>query len=51
MVLIGAPALAAAYRDALGARGLAARVADATAMTRAGLAAARARLQAERSRA
>ena len=50
MVLIGAPALAKAYRDALALAGLEARVADATAMTLAGLAAARAMLQAERSR-
>ncbi|HVH03021.1 MAG TPA: 2-dehydro-3-deoxygalactonokinase, partial [Amaricoccus sp.] len=50
VVLIGAPALAKAYRDALALAGLASRVADATAMTRAGLAAARAMLQAERSR-
>jgi 2-dehydro-3-deoxygalactonokinase len=50
VVLIGAPALAAAYREALALAGLEARVADATAMTRAGLAAARDKLQAERSR-
>ena len=49
-MLIGAPALAGAYRDALALAGLDARVADATEMTRAGLAAARAQLQAERSR-
>jgi 2-dehydro-3-deoxygalactonokinase len=48
VVLVGAPRLAAAYRDALALAGLAARVADATEMTRAGLAAARALLQAER---
>jgi 2-dehydro-3-deoxygalactonokinase len=48
VVLVGAPGLAAAYRDALALAGLAARVADATEMTRAGLAAARALLQAER---
>ena len=50
VVLIGAPALAKAYRDALALAGLAARLADATAMTRAGLAAARAQLQTERIR-
>ena len=41
VVLIGAPALAKAYRDALALAGLEPRVADATTMTRAGLAAAR----------
>ena len=50
VVLIGAPALAAAYRDALALAGLEARVADATAMTRGGLVAARALLGAERIR-
>ena len=49
-MLIGAPSLARAYRDALGLAGLEARVADATAMTRAGLAAARDKLPAERNR-
>jgi 2-dehydro-3-deoxygalactonokinase len=48
VVLIGAAGLAAAYRDALALAGLAARVADATELTRAGLAAAHAMLQAER---
>ena len=48
VVLIGATALAEAYRTALGLGGLAARVVDATAMTRAGLAAARGQLQSER---
>ncbi len=51
VVLIGAAALAEAYRAALAQAGLAARVADATGMTRAGLAAARALLQTERTRA
>ena len=50
VVLIGAATLAAAYRSALALGGLDARLADATGMTRAGLAAARAQLQAERSR-
>ena len=50
VVLIGAPALAGAYRRALALAGLDARVADATEMTRSGLAAAREQLQAERSR-
>jgi 2-dehydro-3-deoxygalactonokinase len=50
VVLIGTTALAAAYRTALGLGGLEARLADATAMTRAGLAAARAQLQSERAR-
>ena len=50
VVLIGAPALAGAYRRALALAGLDARVADATEMTRSGLAAARVQLQAERSR-
>ena len=45
-----ASALAEAYRAALGLGGLAARIVDATAMTRAGLAAARAQLQSERGR-
>ncbi len=49
VVLIGAPALAQAYRAALGRAGLEARTLDATAMTRAGLAAARAQLQTERT--
>jgi 2-dehydro-3-deoxygalactonokinase len=48
VVLIGAPALAAAYRDALALAGLEARVADATAMTRGGLVAAHDLLVAER---
>ncbi len=48
VVLIGATALAEAYRTALGFGGLTARVVDATDMTRAGLAAARAALQSER---
>jgi 2-dehydro-3-deoxygalactonokinase len=51
VVLIGAASLAEAYRAALAQAGLAARVADATEMTRAGLAAARAQLQTERTRA
>ena len=51
VVLIGADRLAEAYRAALALGGLAARIVDATAMTRAGLAAARAQLQAERTRA
>ena len=38
--LTTSPALAAAYRDALALAGLAARVVDATAMTRGGLVAA-----------
>lgn len=42
VVLIGAPALAAAYRDALALAELEARIVDATAMTRGGLAAAHA---------
>ncbi|HRO10439.1 2-dehydro-3-deoxygalactonokinase, partial [Amaricoccus sp.] len=50
VVLIGADRLARAYRDALAAAGLAARLLDATAMTQRGLAAARALLEAERSR-
>jgi 2-dehydro-3-deoxygalactonokinase len=50
VVLIGAPTLARAYARALALAGLQARLADATAMTRAGLAAAREQLQAERSR-
>jgi 2-dehydro-3-deoxygalactonokinase len=50
VVLIGAPSLARAYRQALALAGLEARLADATDMTRAGLAAAREQLQAERSR-
>jgi 2-dehydro-3-deoxygalactonokinase len=41
VVLIGAPALASLYRSALGPAGLEAREADATAMTLAGIAAAR----------
>lgn len=41
VVLIGAPALSEAYRKALGLAGLDAREADATALTLAGLAAAR----------
>jgi len=49
VVLIGADRLAHAYRDALAQAGLSARLLDATAMTRAGLAAARATLEAERS--
>lgn len=48
VVLIGAPALAAAYRDALALAGLEARIVDATAMTRGGLAAAHGLLVAER---
>ena len=50
VVLIGAPALAAAYRDALALAGLAARAVDATAMTRGGLVAAHELLVAERRR-
>jgi 2-dehydro-3-deoxygalactonokinase len=50
VVLIGAPALSAAYATALALAGLEARVTDATAMTRAGLAAARAALDSRRSR-
>lgn len=46
VVLIGAPALSRAYRGALALAGLEAREADATAMTMAGLAAARASLRA-----
>jgi 2-dehydro-3-deoxygalactonokinase len=49
VVLIGAPALAAAYRDALSLAGLEARLVDATEMTRRGLAAAHALLEAERN--
>lgn len=49
VVLIGATALAAAYRAALALGGIDARRLDATAMTRAGLAAARAQLQTERT--
>ncbi|MBP7001442.1 2-dehydro-3-deoxygalactonokinase [Amaricoccus sp.] len=49
VVLVGAPALAAAYRAALALVGVAASEADAAAMTRAGLAAAHARLTAQRS--
>lgn len=45
VVLIGAPALSCAYRGALALAGLDAREADATAMTIAGLAAARAALR------
>ena len=48
VVLIGAPALAAAYRDALALAGLEARVADATLMTRGGLIAAHEALMAGR---
>jgi 2-dehydro-3-deoxygalactonokinase len=48
VMLIGAPALAAAYRDALALAGIEARLADATAMTRGGLAAAHALLTADR---
>lgn len=48
VVLIGAPALATAYRDALALAGLEARVVDATAMTRGGLVAAHELLVAER---
>ncbi|MBP7242463.1 2-dehydro-3-deoxygalactonokinase [Amaricoccus sp.] len=44
VVLVGAPALARAYREALALAGVAAREADAAAMTRAGLAAAWTRL-------
>jgi 2-dehydro-3-deoxygalactonokinase len=50
VALIGAASLAQAYGAALGLAGLAARPLDATAMTRAGLAAAHARLQTERTR-
>jgi 2-dehydro-3-deoxygalactonokinase len=50
VVLVGAPALAGADRQALALAGLEERLADATEMTRAGLAAARALLQAERMR-
>jgi 2-dehydro-3-deoxygalactonokinase len=49
VVLIGADRLSEAYRAALASAGLAAQVLDATAMTRGGLSAARALLQAERS--
>jgi len=49
VVLIGAPALARAYRDALALAGLEARVVDATAMTRGGLVAAHGLSVAERS--
>ena len=48
VVLIGAPALAAADRDALALAGLEARVADATLMTRGGLIAAHEALMAGR---
>ena len=48
VVLIGAPALAAAYRDALALAGLDARITDATLMTRGGLVAAHDLLLAER---
>jgi 2-dehydro-3-deoxygalactonokinase len=48
VVLIGADRLAHAYRDALAQAGLAARILDATAMTRRGLAAGRAQLESER---
>ena len=44
VALIGAPALTSIYRDALSAQGIAPAVADGAAMTRAGLAAARALL-------
>jgi 2-dehydro-3-deoxygalactonokinase len=50
VILIGAERLAGAYRDALAIGGLGARAADATAMTRAGLTAAHAQLDAERTR-
>ena len=50
VVLIGAAGLAGAYRDALAIGGLGARIADATEMTRSGLAAAHALLDAERTR-
>jgi 2-dehydro-3-deoxygalactonokinase len=50
VALIGVPKLTEAYQAALGLAGLAARPLDATAMTRAGLAAARAQLQAEGTR-
>ena len=49
VALIGAPALAAAYRAALAQCGLAARLRDATAMTLAGLAAAHQTLVPERA--
>ena len=49
VVLIAAPALAAAYCDALALAGLTARTVDATAMTRGGLAAAHERMVAEGS--
>jgi 2-dehydro-3-deoxygalactonokinase len=42
VALIGAPKLSAIYAAALAAQGVTARVADGAAMTRAGLAAARA---------
>jgi 2-dehydro-3-deoxygalactonokinase len=48
VVLIGAPALAAAYRDALALAGLVARTVDATEMTRGGLVAAHEMIMAER---
>ncbi len=50
VVLVGAPTLVAAYRAALGQCGLVARTHDATELTLAGLAAARAALRAERVR-
>ena len=50
VVLVGAPGLVEAYRDALGIAGLGARTADAASLTRAGLAAAHDRLEAERIR-
>jgi 2-dehydro-3-deoxygalactonokinase len=50
VVLIGAPRLVAAYRDALGIGGLGAHTADATELTLAGLAAAHDRIDAERTR-
>ncbi|HET9069342.1 MAG TPA: 2-dehydro-3-deoxygalactonokinase [Amaricoccus sp.] len=49
VVLVGADRLAAAYRAALARAGVEARTVDATAMTQAGLAAARAQLERERS--
>ncbi len=49
VVIIGADRLAHAYRDALAQAGLTARILDATAMTQAGLAAAHATLETERS--
>ena len=48
VVLIGVPALAAAYHDALALAGLTARVVDAMAMTRGGLVAAHGMLTRER---